>query len=142
MPVVGPRGRPAAQARGAAAHVGGTGAHRRSPAVAHILGRRPGVLRVQRVQAVPGRAAVPGQVRDVPGRGRVVLGARVVLRGQVRAVRVVVRVVQALVMGVAGDDARRWGRRGGGRGGRRQVRVGHMVRAAVQRQGRRAEGRV
>lgn len=110
--------------------------------MAHVLGRGPGVLRVQRVQTVPGCSAVPGQVRDVPGRGGVVLGGGVVLRRQVRAVRVVVRVVQALVVGVAGDDARRRGRRGGGRGGRGQVGVGHMVRAAMERQGGRAEGRV
>lgn len=75
---------------------------------------------------------------------RVVLRRVVMLLGgQVAAVGVVVVVLpgkQAIVNRVAGDDTGRW-RGGGGGGGRRgQVRVGDVVRASVQSQGRLGEG--
>lgn len=75
---------------------------------------------------------------------RVVLRRVVMLLGgQVAAVGVVVMVLpmkQAVVDRVAGDDTggRRGGGGGGGRGG--QVRVGDVVRASVQSQGRLGEG--
>lgn len=85
------------------------------------------------------RTARRGHLWNVPA-GLVLRRVMLLLLCRVMpAVMVVMPAEQALVTGIAGDDA---GRRGGGGGGRGQVRVGDVVRASVESERRLGEGRV